>query len=309
VLYFVLADLSTIDVMYQFSLAWYQGLFTTCIDIHNTGKPKSAASSHLSGTLRPSSNSWCSNAERKTSVVDLNTHMAQMIERLTVQVYRIVSVALFAAHQLLFSFLLCSSIMRSDTTSSGERIEEAEWATFLQGPILANMLDAEVLKKFDGKTLTRINFSISILRFIDLGLTPMQRLECENKGTTIPRPQWVTNAMWRQCQYLEATFDVFSLLCLSIVNFHSQWNHFLASDDPYSLMQQAHASEIKGLARRSRFHLMKLGSFRRHLPMGVAVPFPAPDAHPCIAPLYAACQCALLRAGSHGRTVPHGRTH
>ena len=31
VLYFVLADLAAVDVMYQFSLEWFQGMFTNCI--------------------------------------------------------------------------------------------------------------------------------------------------------------------------------------------------------------------------------------------------------------------------------------
>lgn len=65
----------------------------------------------------------------------------------------------------------------------------------------------------------------------------MQRLECESKGTTIPRPKWVTDAMWRECQHLEATFEQFSLLCRSITNCHLQWALFLRSDQPYNLME------------------------------------------------------------------------
>ncbi|ELU16870.1 hypothetical protein CAPTEDRAFT_116653 [Capitella teleta] len=179
VLYFVLADLSTIDVMYQFSLAWYQGLF--------------ASQSPL---------------EKASTPVDLNAHMAEMIERLTAQVYRIVSVALFAVHQLLFSFMLCSSILRSNAqvNGTGERIESDEWAAFLQGPILATMLDAEIIEKLDG---------------------------------------WVTDAMWKQCQYLEATFPVFSMLCRSITNCHTQWEHFLRSDDPYAELHNPYTGTEK----------------------------------------------------------------
>ncbi len=43
---------------------------------------------------------------------ELNLHMTKMIERLTWDIYRMVSVALFAHHQLMFSFMLCSNVMQ-----------------------------------------------------------------------------------------------------------------------------------------------------------------------------------------------------
>ena len=48
--------------------------------------------------------------------VDLQAHMRKMINRLTVRVYRSVSVALFADHQLTFSFMLCTAILRYTRT-------------------------------------------------------------------------------------------------------------------------------------------------------------------------------------------------
>jgi hypothetical protein len=39
-----------------------------------------------------------------------------MTERLTHNIYRIVSVGLFSNHQLTFSFLLCASIMRANVS-------------------------------------------------------------------------------------------------------------------------------------------------------------------------------------------------
>lgn len=162
VLYFVLADLSNIDVMYQFSLAWYQKLFISCIDL-NQAEPTSATTERLSGTLRPSS------AKKRAQTqgnqlsaepqLDLNRHMQQMIDRLTSQVYRIVSVALFADHQLLFSFLLCTSIMRSNAMVEQRnvgyigRIQSEEWMVFLQGGIMASRMDQETLEKLDGGCL------------------------------------------------------------------------------------------------------------------------------------------------------------
>ena len=99
-LYFVLADLAIIDVMYQFSLTWFQNMFASCIDMAQT-RPVSVASHHMSGRLRPS------NMRRRSSVstalslgkdttprtpdmseTDLQAHMLKMTERLTSNIYR-----------------------------------------------------------------------------------------------------------------------------------------------------------------------------------------------------------------------------
>lgn len=86
--------------------------------------------------------------------------------RLTSSIYRVVSVALFANHQLTFSFMLCSSIMRAhakyeDITNVGV-IEDFEWQVFLQGNVMANMLDDKLLEEHDGNyRLTYINIMIS----------------------------------------------------------------------------------------------------------------------------------------------------
>ena len=75
--------------------------------------------------------------------------------RLTFSIYRTVSVALFANHQLTFSFMLCSSIMRAndkyeDVTTIG-KISDFDWSVLLQGSILANMMDEKVLEEHDGR--------------------------------------------------------------------------------------------------------------------------------------------------------------
>lgn len=83
------------------------------------------------------------------------THFFCFDSRLTYSIYRVVSVALFANHQLTFSFMLCSSIMRAndkyeDVTTIG-KITDFDWSLFLQGNILANMMDEKVLQEHDGK--------------------------------------------------------------------------------------------------------------------------------------------------------------
>ena len=66
-----------------------------------------------------------------------------------------VSVALFARHQLTFSFMLTSSIMKANATyediADVGAIPQYEWQVFLQGNILANMMDEKQLAEHDGK--------------------------------------------------------------------------------------------------------------------------------------------------------------
>ena len=65
---------------------------------------------HMSGRMRPSITPRGSGPDRQAAaepepgaaVHDLGAHMMKMIERLTWNIYRIVSVALFASHQLMF---------------------------------------------------------------------------------------------------------------------------------------------------------------------------------------------------------------
>ena len=40
VLYFVLADLAKVDVMYQYSLGWFHHMFVTCINPEHVGADK-----------------------------------------------------------------------------------------------------------------------------------------------------------------------------------------------------------------------------------------------------------------------------
>ena len=64
----------------------------------------------------------------------------------------------------------------------------------------------------------------------------MQRLEYVNKPLP-PKPRWVTDSMWSQCQHLEATFDTFEKLTRSILNCPQQWKVFIEDAAPYHLMK------------------------------------------------------------------------
>ncbi|XP_053375273.1 dynein axonemal heavy chain 6-like isoform X4 [Mercenaria mercenaria] len=271
-LYFVLADLSGIDVMYQFSLDWFQDMFTAAISgnmsIKSQQRRRSSAGVPLVGTPRRTSiqhsgrkpsidsdagpvrrpsvdrrmqeDSRRPSVQRRKSVVvekeqpkpenplELKKHMLQMINMLTFSIYRVVSVALFSRHQLTFSTMLATSIMRAndkyDDIANVGTISGFEWMVFLQGNVLANMMDEKLLQEHDG-------------------LSPMERLESQaqsgdkdsNKHLTPPR--WISDSMWRQCQHLDATSAAFHNLCRSIMSNYKQWKLFETCEQPYEVMK------------------------------------------------------------------------
>lgn len=107
ILYFVVADLGLIDPMYQYSLEFFKALFLNTI----------ANSEQL---------------EDKEAKLDL------YIDNITQAVYTNVCRGLFEQHKPMFSFLMCTSVLRERHEISAE-----EWNFFLRGRTLAT---AELLK-------------------------------------------------------------------------------------------------------------------------------------------------------------------
>nr|KAI8727211.1 dynein heavy chain 6; axonemal [Biomphalaria glabrata] len=99
VMYFVVSDMGEVDPMYQFSLKYFKQLFNNTI----------------------------STSEKSD---DFQTRLDICLEETTVCIYKNVSRGLFEKHKLVFSFLLCSEIMKTE----GE-ITPLEWNFFLRGPI------------------------------------------------------------------------------------------------------------------------------------------------------------------------------
>lgn len=283
-LYFVLADLAQIDVMYQFSLDWFKDMFISCIsnqtlthgqtdlallqDGQRAGRRKSSVA-HLVGTLRPTSRQGSISSTPRPSIaevlketpaenpLELKKHMLEMITRLTYSIYRVVSVALFANHQLTFSFMLCSSIMRAndkyeDVTTIG-KITDFDWSLFLQGNILANMMDEKVLQEHDG-------------------LTPMERLEYQARSGDPDAPHkkvppiWVTDSMWKQCQHLDSSLPSFDGLCRSLITDHVHWELLKQMEDPFKGMQTSY-KELTGKDPQHKYGTIfaweKLSGFHR----------------------------------------------
>ncbi|XP_019625905.1 PREDICTED: LOW QUALITY PROTEIN: dynein heavy chain 6, axonemal-like [Branchiostoma belcheri] len=280
VLYFVLADLAMVDVMYQFSLPWFQRMFRQCVDYLNIKQSLSMGTPTrpLSGTLRPQSARSSPDishpapaaVKKKPDLVgqDLTAHLMKMIDTLTESVYKVVSQALFAHHQLMFSFLLCTSIMRNNavqSTLSDEVLNslgglvEKQWLIFLHTPIFANMMDAETEQQTDGLTpMQRLEMQAGIGSDPSSpSLTPSSSRRSSVSGSTpfigkSTMPKWLTAEKWRQCQYICSTMEDFSQLCHSLVSNPEQWQLLLRMDDPYHAMATRYIplEEIKGVGSR-----------------------------------------------------------
>ncbi|KAL4640265.1 dynein heavy chain 6, axonemal [Arapaima gigas] len=97
VMYFVIASLSEIDPMYQFSLKYFKQLFNTTIET----------------------------SERNS---DLDVRLQILLDQTLLAAYTSVSRGLFERHKAVYSFLLCVEIMRQ----RGE-VSDAEWQYFLRG--------------------------------------------------------------------------------------------------------------------------------------------------------------------------------
>uniref|UniRef100_A0A4W5QNL0 Uncharacterized protein n=1 Tax=Hucho hucho TaxID=62062 RepID=A0A4W5QNL0_9TELE len=110
VMYFVIASLSEIDPMYQFSLKYFKQLFNSTIEI-----------------------------SEKSSV--LEERLQILLDQTLLTSYTNVSRGLFEQHKTIYSFMLCVDIMRQ----RGE-VSDAEWQHFLRG---APPLD-KVVRLIDG---------------------------------------------------------------------------------------------------------------------------------------------------------------
>lgn len=108
ILYFVLADLAEIDLMYQFSLKYFKNLFNTTIITSE-------------------------------KVADFQTRLDILCKNTTFNVFTNVSRGLFEEHKMIFAFMICAGILKE----KGD-ILMSEWNFFLRG---GNLLKGETFTK------------------------------------------------------------------------------------------------------------------------------------------------------------------
>ncbi|CAH1962386.1 unnamed protein product [Acanthoscelides obtectus] len=99
VLYFVVAMLSEIDPMYQYSLKYFNQVFNNVIETSEKSK-------------------------------DLLTRLVILYREITLAVYTNISRGLFERHKLIFSFMLCVAIFQQSGV-----IDDSQWNYLLRGPI------------------------------------------------------------------------------------------------------------------------------------------------------------------------------
>ena len=102
IIYFVIADLASIDPMYQYSLEYYAGLFNRCI-----------ADADLS--------------------TNLDERLKNIIEYSTLVIYENICRGLFEKDKLLFSASICFQILLQ-----AREISPVEWNLFMRGPGVVN---------------------------------------------------------------------------------------------------------------------------------------------------------------------------
>lgn len=126
ILYFVIADLSLIDPMYQYSLTYFTRLFNKVIDV----------------------------SQKSDVIAD---RILILINSITEFIFMNVCRGLFNAHKLIFSFLISVQILRRDG-----KVNDAEWNLLLKG---VSIIPSSFVRtsnpdtvKFTDKTWDTINF-------------------------------------------------------------------------------------------------------------------------------------------------------
>lgn len=140
-LFFTLPDLPSVDPMYQYSLSFFKSLFVNCI----AAAPKSD---------------------------DIQERLNSLITLITYRTYSSVSRGLFSRHQIFYSFLLVSSVMRSEG-----QLPEDEWEVFVRGP--SNLPEAE--------SVTPPDDSVDLLTWRKILATSAQIKALQNLGSDIQR--------------------------------------------------------------------------------------------------------------------------
>jgi dynein heavy chain len=98
ILFFCIAAMANIDPMYQYSLSWYVNLFMRSIDEAEISR-------------------------------DLRERLGHIINQNTISVYRNVCRSLYEKDKLLFSFVMCTNIMRGDNKLDADQCVRADWTT------------------------------------------------------------------------------------------------------------------------------------------------------------------------------------
>ena len=221
ILYFVIADLALIGPMYQYSLNFFMRMFNDCIVNSRASEENSAEKSNdgsddasvddadvSENSEDNSDNDSNANSDDESDDEDVKAEQLQraLLDRLetlmqytTRFMFENVCRGLFEEHKLLYSFLLCTSILRTE-----ESIEPKEWSAFLRG--------------------TPLNY-VSPKR-------PVSEREGDDSHDSL---SWLSDATWRNVCYLEQELPVslegFANAIVEHPDAHREWAQ---SDSPFT---------------------------------------------------------------------------
>ncbi|XP_014395404.1 PREDICTED: dynein heavy chain 14, axonemal [Myotis brandtii] len=220
-LYFVVASLTQINHMYQFSLDWFRQVFLSSV----VSKSKEQEEHGLKREKVPPKKvhelvSLSKEPKLKLEKPPLEKHLKNSVDVLTMNIFKVVSAALFNQHKLCFAFLLCTAIMKNNASESPPEdgigsLPEEEWNIFLYSSILINTK----------------------------GVMPHPRLDRLYEMDRSRHLRWVSHARWKQCRYLSRQLEAFSSLCRSLLFNVSQWSAFQASTALYLLLGTPFSAE------------------------------------------------------------------
>uniref|UniRef100_A0A8C5W1I2 Dynein axonemal heavy chain 14 n=1 Tax=Microcebus murinus TaxID=30608 RepID=A0A8C5W1I2_MICMU len=218
-LYFLVADLTQINYMYQFSLDWFHQVFVSSVVLESKEEHSSKREKmSLKKIHKITDTSEEPNLENENN--SLNRHIKNAIDVLTRNIFKVVSPALFNQDKLCFSFRLCTAIMQNNANENLMQddigsLPEEEWNIFLYSGILINIKST--------LSQPRLNITFAIHKNQHL--------------------QWLSDSRWRQCQYVSSHLKPFALLCKSLLSNISQWDAFKNSKNVYFLISTPFCSE------------------------------------------------------------------
>lgn len=241
ILFFTVQNLASLNIMYQFSLNWFYNLFKSCLDgvssqsgesmgsieagsqlqapklinledMIVSGKPReesNISSKTVENSDQTATTTAAANREFK-SEEEFKEYIETIVTHLTHTVYHVVSLALFNAHKLIFSFSLSINILKHEESSDSQKIGIKDYNFFLNSTLLADMQHDALSKRIKATENLRVLFDEL---FID-----------ERKV--------------RQLILLEDVLpDKFKSTCQNMLeNTKSLWKRFIMIKDPYQFM-------------------------------------------------------------------------
>uniref|UniRef100_A0A8D1J8X9 Dynein axonemal heavy chain 14 n=2 Tax=Sus scrofa TaxID=9823 RepID=A0A8D1J8X9_PIG len=217
-LYFLVAGLAQVDYMYQFSLDWFRQIFVSSV-VSRSKEQEHRVKRETRFLKKRHEVKLSKEPKLESEKKPLDGHLKNSIDRLTKNIFQVVSSALFNEHKLCFSFGLCTAIMKNNADGNVMQddmgvLPVEEWHMFLYSSMLVNVK----------------------------GVMPQPKLNSMYEICRNQHLQWVSDSRWKQCQYISSELEPFSLLCKSLLSNASQWDAFKNSKAVYLLMSTPFAS-------------------------------------------------------------------